>query len=53
MRAVKSIVDDSEAPEGEGWDFEGLSQEEQRATQLAEPLWPSRRDGGEGGSAAL
>ena len=34
------IVDDSEAPEDERWDFEGLSEEEKADTQAAEPLYP-------------
>ena len=37
---LKMIVDDSEAPEDERWDFEGLSEEEKADTQAAEPLYP-------------
>ena len=44
---LKMIVDDSEAPEDERWDFEGLSEEEKADTQAAEPLYPG------GGRAAL
>ena len=38
----KMIVDDSEAPEDDRWDFEGLSTEEQAKAQAAEPLYPTR-----------
>lgn len=37
---LKSIVDDSECPEEDRWDFEGLSEEDMVKAQLAEPLWP-------------
>jgi hypothetical protein len=38
---LKMIVDDSEAPEDDRWDFESLSAEEIAKEERSEPLWPA------------